>query len=154
MAMANSPCEDQDLFDREQKLREKLEEERVSYKTAVELLKQLKTEIEHLHHLHTAQRAKLQKEFEQNAYLEQTGVTERPEQQTFVQRQLTSTIENPRTIHPIESPSQPANPVQQRPDLNITMTGDGEVDENIAAFLRARQALMARAAANTRNYDD
>ncbi|XP_055492316.1 kinesin-like protein KIF6 isoform X2 [Leucoraja erinacea] len=159
----------------EEELREKIEEEKKSYKMTFNRLKGLKTEIEHLEHLHQKAKVLIQKDFEAWWSEEAARLQARREQlseaisqnswntnsvtPTLSQRGIHSssvetsgytsadsfTQSNARTLQ--TTPSQAsATPSSS----SIPLTGDGQTDADILAFVRARQSLMQKKGLRTK----
>ncbi|XP_078254896.1 kinesin-like protein KIF6 isoform X2 [Rhinoraja longicauda] len=161
----------------EEELRERIEEEKKSYKMTFNRLKGLKTEIEHLEHLHQKAKVMIQKDFEAWWSEEAARLQARREQQSEAACQnswsassVTTTF-SPRGIHSSSSvetsgytsagtfTQDNARPLKASPSeassapnfsSSIPLTGDGQTDADILAFVRARQSLMQKKGLRTK----
>ncbi|XP_078398840.1 kinesin-like protein KIF6 [Cetorhinus maximus] len=153
-------------------LREKIEEEKKSYKMTFNRLKALKTEIEHLQHLLEKAKVMMQKDFEvwwseetTRLQVQQEQLSEAIYQSTCKTPSVTPTASQ-RSLHSSSSvegssgymstDSVARNSVRtcklSSPELSlpssigssIPLTGDGQTDADILAFVRARQNLMQK----------
>ncbi|GCB62708.1 hypothetical protein scyTo_0004293 [Scyliorhinus torazame] len=156
----------------EDDLREKIEEEKKSYKMTFNRLKVLKTEIEHLQHLLEKAKMMVQKDFE--VWWSEEAVRLQVEQEQLSEAICQTPYKTPsvtpaasqRSLHSSSSvetssgymstDSAARNSVRicklSSPELSlpssigssIPLTGDGQTDSDILAFVRARQSLMQR----------
>ncbi|XP_067841264.1 kinesin-like protein KIF6 isoform X3 [Heptranchias perlo] len=156
----------------EDELREKIEEEKKSYKMTFNRLKGLKTEIEHLQHLLEKVKVMMQKDFEAwwsneavRLQAQQDQLSEAVCQSTRKTLSVTPTASQ-RNLHSsssVETSSgymsgdsaaqssarsyKPPSSILRLPsslDSSIPLTGDGQTDADILAFVRARQNLMQK----------
>ncbi|KAG5265447.1 hypothetical protein AALO_G00242590 [Alosa alosa] len=130
----------------EERLLAQIEEEKNNYKSTFGRLKGLKTEIEHLQLLLEKAKIKLHKDFQDWWKHEaKKAQVAQPDPQHPV-LEVTSTV--PKSTTTVSS-----NPVTRSltssslSDSSIPLTGDRETDEDILAFIRARQSLLNRAGA-------
>ncbi|XP_067883904.1 kinesin-like protein KIF6 isoform X3 [Heterodontus francisci] len=156
----------------ENELREKIEEEKKSYKMTFNRLKALKTEIEHLQHLLEKAKVMLQKDFE--VWWSTEAVKLQAQQEQLSEAVYQSTCKTPpvtptaslRNLHSSSSvesssgyrseDSAARNSAKtckhSSTDLSlpsslgssIPLTGDGQTDADILAFVQARQNLMQK----------
>ncbi|XP_059838776.1 kinesin-like protein KIF6 isoform X2 [Hypanus sabinus] len=159
----------------EEELRQKLEEEKKSYKMTFNRLKGLKTETEHLQHLLQKAKVMIQKDFEAwwseetmrlQAHQEQpseatsqktwtSSVTPTPSLrnvhsssiETSGYRSADSTAQN--SARTLKTSSSEAR-VPSNFGSSIPLTGDGQTDADILAFVRARQNLMQKKGLRTK----
>ncbi|XP_060710496.1 kinesin-like protein KIF6 [Hemiscyllium ocellatum] len=153
----------------ENELREKIEEEKKSYKMTFNRLKALKTEIEHLQHLLEKSKMMMQKDFEVWWSEEATRLQRQPSEATCQDTCKTHSVTPTASQGSLHSSSgfeansgyvstdfATQNNVKTckfpSPDLSlpsnlgssIPLTGDDQTDADILAFVRARQNLMQK----------
>ncbi|XP_007908598.1 kinesin-like protein KIF6 isoform X1 [Callorhinchus milii] len=152
----------------EDKLRKQIDEEKKSYKKMFTRLKGLKTEIEHLQLLLGKAKMKMQKDFEVWWSEEATKLQLQQEQasEAIAQRDWKSPVSPPTSQMNLHNSSASSGHVTEdsvaqgssrphtlslshlRPssglDSSIPLTGDGQTDADILAFVRARQNLMQK----------
>ncbi|KAK2843671.1 hypothetical protein Q7C36_011886 [Tachysurus vachellii] len=158
--MGNQPSTELDPV--EERLRKQIEEEKKQYKSTFERLKGLKTEIDHLQHLHQRSKIKLQKDFQdwwtqEAASLQQDkcSVSSRAgqSQDNSTCPPSTSSLHEHHVGNQDRAQRQQPNPPTRElralfaagpSSTSIPLTGDQETDGNILAFIKARQNLLTR----------
>ncbi|XP_051880813.1 kinesin-like protein KIF6 [Pristis pectinata] len=161
----------------EEELREKIEEEKKSYKVTFNRLKGLKTEIEHLQHLMQKAKVMMQKDFEAwwskeavRLQAQQEQLSEAICQNTWKTSSVTPTpsLRNAHSSSSVETSGYMSpDPTAQNSartlktssseasapsnfGSSIPLTGDGQTDADILAFVRARQNLMQKKGLRTK----
>ncbi|XP_027027796.2 kinesin-like protein KIF6 isoform X3 [Tachysurus fulvidraco] len=158
--MGNQPGTELDPV--EERLRKQIEEEKKLYKSTFERLKGLKTEIDHIQHLHQRSKIKLQKEFQdwwtqEAASLQQdkcsASARAGQSQDNSPCPPSTSSLHEHRVDNQVRAQRQKPNPPTRElralfaagpSSTSIPLTGDQETDGNILAFIKARQNLLTR----------
>ncbi|XP_026700414.1 kinesin-like protein KIF6 [Athene cunicularia] len=164
----SSPSEELNTFDPvEEKLRTQIEEEKKSYKTMFNRLKELKVEIEHLQLLMEKVMVKLQKDFEiwwseEAINLQQekplmvsstNTMTVYPQFIKSVQHLSTNSFSETTRVIPNEdsagknnstTSSNPSLKTRTPPSSSIPLTGDSQADADILAFIKARQNILQK----------
>ncbi|XP_074719595.1 kinesin-like protein KIF6 [Strix uralensis] len=166
----SSPSEELNTLDPvEEKLRTQIEEEKKSYKTMFNRLKELKLEIEHLQLLMEKGKVKLQKDFEvwwseEAINLQQekpemisstNTMTVYPQFIKSVQHLSTNSFSETTRVSPNEDSAGKNNSItSSNPSLkartppssstSIPLTGDSQADADILAFIKARQNILQK----------
>ncbi|KAM6355147.1 LOW QUALITY PROTEIN: kinesin-like protein KIF6 [Podargus strigoides] len=164
----SSPPEELNVLDPvEKKLRMQIEEEKNSYKTMFNRLKELKVEIEHLQLLMEKVKMKLQKDFEVwwseeaiNLHQEKPEMDCSPNTMTVVpqfikslQHLSTNSFSETTEVNANEAPagknnsitsSNPTLKPRTPPSSSISLTGDSEADADILAFIKARDNILQK----------
>ncbi|CAM9871849.1 unnamed protein product [Bubo scandiacus] len=166
----SSPSEELNTFDPvEEKLRTQIEEEKKSYKTMFNRLKELKVEIEHLQLLMEKVKVKLQKDFEvwwseEAINLQQekpemvsstNTITVYPQFIKSVQHLSTNSFSETTRVSPNEGSAGKNNSITSsnpslkartppRSSTSIPLTGDSQADADILAFIKARQNILQK----------
>ncbi|NXF67298.1 KIF6 protein, partial [Ciccaba nigrolineata] len=166
----SSPSEELNTLDPvEEKLRTQIEEEKKSYKTMFNRLKELKLEIEHLQLLMEKVKVKLQKDFEvwwseEAINLQQekpemisstNTMTVYPQFIKSVQHLSTNSFSETTRVNPNEDSAGKNNSItSSNPSLkartppssstSIPLTGDSQADADILAFIKARQNILQK----------
>ncbi|XP_012575783.1 PREDICTED: kinesin-like protein KIF6 [Condylura cristata] len=151
----------------EEKLRSQLEEEKRRYKSMFTHLKALKVEIEHLQLLMDKTKVKLQKEFEAWWVEEASNLQVNPPPANSLEPMPESQLREPQhlsnrscsdvnarktlpsplpILHSQEPGSASTSPKDspERPMSSIPLTGDTQTDNDILAFIKARQTILQR----------
>ncbi|KAK3563224.1 hypothetical protein QTP86_018277 [Hemibagrus guttatus] len=158
--LGNQPSTESDPV--EERLRNQIEEEKKQYKSTFERLKGLKTEIDHLQHLHQRSKIKLQKDFQdwwtqeaarlqQDQRSESTG-TGRSQDGSPSPPSSSSLHDRHIDNQDRARRQQPTPPTKELRALSSTgpsstsipLTGDQQTDADILAFIKARQNLLTR----------
>lgn len=128
-----------------------IEKENQIYKRGLATLRELKGSIEHLKQLMEASQRKLQKDFDTwyarmyEILDTQTSsvLNESVEPIKSIKISVEEEIENQTKAPTISiNTKTPSNPIQLPPGVHLT--GDKEADDDIIAFYKAKEALMAR----------
>ncbi|XP_058254853.1 kinesin-like protein KIF6 [Hemibagrus wyckioides] len=158
--LGNRPSTESDPV--EERLRNQIEEEKKQYKKTFERLKGLKTEIDHLQHLHQRSKIKLQNDFQDWWTQEATRLQQSQcSESTGAGRSQDSSPSPPSSssLHDRHIDNQdraqrlqPSPPTKDLRALSSTgpsstsipLTGDQQTDADILAFIKARQNLLTR----------
>uniref|UniRef100_A0A665UZM5 Kinesin family member 6 n=1 Tax=Echeneis naucrates TaxID=173247 RepID=A0A665UZM5_ECHNA len=128
--MGNYTEAEEEVDSVEENLCKHIEQERKAYKSSIDRLKALRTEIEHLQLLLERAKVKLQRDFHKWW-----------NQETFSVQQAETRIQTPPHLFTIQGWALSTTKLSSS---SIPLTGDQQTDADILAFVRARQNLLNR----------
>lgn len=138
VAMTN----DQDSL--EEEIKYSLDGAKSSYKDKFNMLKTLKTKIEHTQHLLDSSKVKLLKDFE-IWWAEQASLNQkRQDNSTFIKKDSKKINESHENFDRKKGWSTPNKVEKTNVPVDIPLTGDPEADADIIAFMEARRKALSR----------